>query len=211
MAKGTKATIEWSSWKVKTSGLQGGLCRPCFMGQKVLLRLELSPFRGNVIWAKEYRWPTLPIVLGVKTNYRFFRNLLDVGKDDQLIPERRQPADVEFSFKLRHCKQKGCKGHHQQQQRAARKGRDTSPPNAGWTHLGNPALKRAQINTPSRQRAVPEKDSWELTLESFYDEQKATLTKTAAWTMVKGDTHVASLKMTVKPHWRHSDIQENPV
>ena len=52
-----------------------------------------------------------PLYLG-ENNYRFFRNLLYVGKYNKLITERCQSTDVEFSFKLRHCKQKGEKIHH---------------------------------------------------------------------------------------------------
>lgn len=47
-----------------------------------------------------------------ENNYRFFWNLLYVGKYNKLITERGESTDVEFSFKLRHCEQKGYKTHY---------------------------------------------------------------------------------------------------
>lgn len=59
---------------------------------------------GNGFNAKNNK-PTLLFHSGVK-NYRFLRHLLHIGEHHKLITERRKSADVEFSFKLRHCEQK---------------------------------------------------------------------------------------------------------
>lgn len=100
-----------SFWNVNTRSLQGNLCWRCLIGQEVLLRLELSPFTGNFIWVKMLQMNPPYCIWGEKKNYRFFGNLLYIGKYNKLITERCQSTDVEFSFKLRHCKQKGEKIH----------------------------------------------------------------------------------------------------
>lgn len=96
---------------VSTLSLQGNLCWRCFIGQEVLLKLELSPFMGNFIWVKMLQMNPPYCIWGEKKNYRFFGNLLYIGKYNKLITERCHSTDVEFSFKLRHCKQKGQKIH----------------------------------------------------------------------------------------------------